>query len=51
MCIDYSVGERFLERAAPDFAGVFQTRLAALRLPSAVLIFDDGGELPLLFGV
>ncbi|HTU18850.1 MAG TPA: metallophosphoesterase [Gemmataceae bacterium] len=48
MCIDYSVGKRFMERAAPDFAGVFQTRLAALRWPERVLIFDDGGELPLV---
>lgn len=47
MCIDYSVGKRFLECAAPDFAGVFQTRLAALRLPERVLIFDNGETLPL----
>lgn len=48
MCVDYSVGKRFLERAAPDFAGVFKTRLAALRLPERVLIFDDGGELAMI---
>lgn len=48
MCVDYSVGKRFMERAAPDFAGVFQTRLAALRLPERVLLFDDGEQLPLL---
>jgi hypothetical protein len=42
MCIDYSVGKRFMERAAPDFNGVFQTRLAALRFPERVLFFDDG---------
>jgi diadenosine tetraphosphatase ApaH/serine/threonine PP2A family protein phosphatase len=46
-CIDLSVGKRFLERAAPNFAGVFQTRLAALRLPERVLIFDQGDPLPL----
>jgi hypothetical protein len=48
MCIDYSVGKRFMERAAPGFAGVFQTRLAALRLPERVLIFEDGSELPMI---
>jgi hypothetical protein len=48
MCIDYSVGKRFMERAALDFAGEFQTRLAALRLPERVLIFDDGERLPLV---
>jgi hypothetical protein len=45
MCIDYSVGKRFLERAAPGFNGVFQTRLAALRLPERLLIFDEGDPL------
>lgn len=44
MCVDYSVGKRFMERAAPNFSGVFRTRLAALRLPERVLIFDDGTE-------
>jgi len=48
MCVDYSVGKRFLERAAADFAGVFQTRLAALRLPERVLIFDDASVLPFI---
>ncbi|HEY7309981.1 MAG TPA: metallophosphoesterase [Gemmataceae bacterium] len=48
MCIDYSVGKRFKERVAPGFAGVFRTRLAALRLPERVLIFEDGSRLPLL---
>ena len=42
MCVDYSVGKRFLERAAPNFEGVYRARLAALRLPERVLIFDDG---------
>ena len=48
MCVDYSVGKRFLERAAPGFDGVFQTRLAALRLPERVLILDDGSQLPII---
>jgi hypothetical protein len=47
MCIDYSVGKRFKERIAPGFEGAFQTRLAALRLPERVLVFDDGEQLPL----
>ncbi len=38
MCVDYSVGKRFMERARAGFDGVFQTRLAALRLPERVLI-------------
>jgi hypothetical protein len=45
MCIDYSVGKRFLERAAPGFQGMFQTRLAALRLPERLLIFDTSDPL------
>ena len=48
MCIDYSVGKRFKERAAAGFNGVFHTRLAALRLPERVLLFDDGRQLPLV---
>ena len=48
MCVDYSVGKRFKERARPDFNGVYHTRLAALRLPERVLLFDDGRELPLV---
>jgi hypothetical protein len=42
LCVDYSVGKRFLERAEPGFDGRFRTRLAALRLPERELIFDDG---------
>lgn len=48
MCVDYSVGKRFKERARPNFNGEFHTRLAALRLPERVLLFDDGRELPLV---
>jgi hypothetical protein len=48
MCVDYSVGKRFLERAAPHFTGAFRTRLAALRVPERILLFDDGSALPLL---
>lgn len=48
MCIDYSVGKRFVERAAPDFTGTYRTRLAALRLPERLVLCDDGSALPLL---
>jgi hypothetical protein len=50
MCVDYSVGKRFMERATPDFNGVFQTLLAALRFPERVLFFDDGEQMPLVAG-
>lgn len=43
MCIDYSVGMRFLERKRASGSGParFETCLAALRLPEWQLIFDD----------
>jgi hypothetical protein len=47
MCIDYSVGGRWCERLQPDFAGRYETRLAALRWPEGRLMFDDGGEVEL----
>lgn len=47
LCVDYSVGKRYMERAAADFKGTFVTRLAALRLPERRLVFDDGEQLPL----
>jgi hypothetical protein len=50
MCIDYSAGKRYKERLAPGFAGAFRTRLAALRLPERVLLFDnEPGAVPLAF--
>lgn len=48
LCIDYSVGKRFKERAAPGFAGVYRTRLAALRLPERTIVYEDGSQLPLI---
>lgn len=39
-CVDYSVGRRFVERAAGRSAG-FAGGLAALRWPERVLVFDD----------
>ena len=44
MCIDYSVGMRFLERHRANGASPerFDACLAALRLPEWKLVFDDG---------
>lgn len=50
MCVDYSVGKRFMERTAPGFEGVFRTHLAALRLPERVLVFDNGDIVQLTNG-
>ncbi len=45
MCIDYSVGKRFLER---DGSGKpHQTRLAALRWPERMLYFDNAAPVAL----
>jgi hypothetical protein len=50
MCVDYSVGKRFMERRERGFTGAFHARLAALRLPERVLIFDNAEQLPLIRG-
>ena len=42
LCIDYSVGYRWKERQKVGAGGPFVTRLAALRVPEMVLIFEDG---------
>ena len=39
-CVDYSAGRRFLERAL-GADGTFNHRLAALRWPERILVFDD----------
>lgn len=41
-CVDYSVGGRYLERSRGRTSPPFQTRLAAMRWPERVLVFDDG---------
>ncbi len=41
MCIDYSVGLRFLERKRGGKVGAFDNCLAALRVPEWRLVFDD----------
>jgi hypothetical protein len=49
MCVDYSVGKRYLERQrkGPGFQGPFHLRLGALRLPERTLVFDNGTTAPL----
>jgi hypothetical protein len=44
MCIDYSVGGRWRERTNPDFQGKYVTRLAALRWPEKLLLYEDGSS-------
>ncbi len=50
VCIDYNVGKRWMERGKPAFDGPFRGKLAALRIPERVLIFDDGEMEPLAIG-
>jgi hypothetical protein len=47
MCLDYSVGKRHRERLAGVPHGLFRTRVAALRWPERLLVFDDGSSAPL----
>jgi len=42
MCVDFSIGKRFVERAEGVADGYYGTGLAALRLPEKALIFHDG---------
>jgi hypothetical protein len=44
MCLDYSVGKRHRERLDGVRPGAYRTRLAALRWPERVLVFDDGAS-------
>lgn len=50
ICIDFGVAKRWEERKAPGFDGRFRGKLAALRFPEMLLIFDDGEILPLCTG-
>jgi hypothetical protein len=43
ICIDFGVARRWQERIRANFAGNYVCRLAALRFPEKVLVFDDGG--------
>ncbi len=47
MCLDYSVGKRHRERLEGVPPGAYRTRLAALRWPERLLVFDDGRSAPL----
>ena len=42
ICIDFGVGKRWGERKSSSFSGEYQSRLAALRFPELVVVFDDG---------
>jgi hypothetical protein len=42
LCIDYSVGKRWMERADSIPGTEYRTALAALRWPEKVLVFDNG---------
>jgi hypothetical protein len=44
LCLDYSVGKRHRERLDGVSPAVYRTRLAALRWPERLLVFDDGGS-------
>jgi hypothetical protein len=47
LCLDYSVGKRHRERLAGISPAAYRTRLAALRWPERLLVFDDGCSVPL----
>jgi hypothetical protein len=42
-CVDYSVGARWLDRLRGDNP-VQRSKLAAMRWPERVLVFDDGTQ-------
>jgi hypothetical protein len=44
MCLDYSVGKRHRERLDGVRPEEYRTRLAALRWPERLLVFDDGAS-------
>ncbi|MFP6767082.1 MAG: metallophosphoesterase [Planctomycetaceae bacterium] len=46
-CVDYGAGQRSRERVEVGTAGPFtRSRLAALRMPERLVVFDDGDTLP-----
>jgi hypothetical protein len=47
VCLDYSVGKRHRERLDGVPPAAYRTRLAALRWPERLLVFDDGETTPL----
>lgn len=46
ICIDYAVAKRWRERLYPEFRGTFKGKLAAIRFPEKVIVFDDGAMEP-----
>lgn len=42
LCADFSVAKRWEERKSSDFDSVFRGKLAAVRFPEMLLMFDDG---------
>ena len=42
ICLDYAVAKRHRERLEPGFKGTYRGKLAALRFPEKVIVFDDG---------
>lgn len=46
ICIDYAVAKRWIERKSPNFDGTFKAKLAALRIPEMIVVFDDGEAEP-----
>jgi hypothetical protein len=49
-CVDYSVGQRHVERSLPQRPGKFYGKLAALRWPEREVIHDDGTVVPVATG-
>lgn len=46
-CVDFNVGKRWTERRENSVSGPFRrTRLAALRIPERLVLFDDGESEP-----
>ncbi len=43
-CVDFGIGKRWTERQQGKTDG-FASKLAALRFPERVVVFDDGGEI------
>ena len=45
VCIDYAVAKRWRERLYRDFRGKFKGKMASIRFPEKVIVFDDGTSL------
>lgn len=44
VCCDYGVSKRYKERLKPSFDGTYELRLAAIRVPEQVVVFDNGTQ-------